>query len=154
MRFISLLLYNISIRGDEQMSLFVERLKNLRDGEGTFQKTIGQLAGKSREPVSKYETGEREPDLLDMAALAKHFQITSDYVLGLTDNKTLFTDYSEKTRPYTNDSRFRTYLEIIFKDINNDIDNDIDIIDKVIYGLFPYKCKLYPKRKGNSLSQV
>ena len=136
------------------MSLFVERLKNLRDGEATSQKTVGQLAGKSRRPVSKYETGEREPDLLDMASLAKRFQVTSDYVLGLTDNKILFTDFthSEETRPYINDSRFRRYLKIIFKDMNYDIDSDM--IDKVINSLFSYKSKLYPKRKGNSLSET
>ena len=150
----SLLLYNIYIRGGEQMSLFVERLKSLRDGESTSQKTIGQLTSLNREPASKYEIGEREPDLLDMAALARHFKITSDYILGLTDNKILFTDFthSDETRPYTNDSRFRRYLKIIFKDINNDIDSDM--IDEVINSLFPNKSKFYSKRKGNSLSQV
>lgn len=68
------------------MSIFAERLKDLRDKKGNTQTEVGKALGKSREAVSKYEIGEREPDLEAVASLSKYFNVSADYILGITDD--------------------------------------------------------------------
>ncbi len=36
--------------------------------------------------ISRYETGEREPDLKTLVLLADYFNVSVDYLLGRTDN--------------------------------------------------------------------
>ncbi len=74
------------------MSIFGRRLKDLRDKTGETQDNIGKILGKSGGAVSKYEVGEREPELSDIALLAKHFNTTTDYMLGLSHS--LYNPYN------------------------------------------------------------
>mgnify|MGYP000618902744 CR=1 FL=1 len=69
------------------MSIFGIRLKELRDESGLTQADIGKLLGKSAAAISKYEIGDRQPTLEDIASLAKHFGTTSDYMLGVSNVK-------------------------------------------------------------------
>ncbi len=68
------------------MSVFSERVKQLRKDKKQSQNEVGKALGKSRETISKYELGEREPDPNVIALLSKHFNVSSDYMLGITDD--------------------------------------------------------------------
>lgn len=68
------------------MSVFSERVKQLRKDKKQSQIEVGKALGKSRETISKYELGEREPDPNVIALLSKHFNVSSDYMLGITDD--------------------------------------------------------------------
>lgn len=67
------------------MAVLGTRLKSLRDITGETRAEVGKALGKSWESVKKYETGERQPDLDSVAKLARHFNISADYILGLSD---------------------------------------------------------------------
>ncbi|MCX7923975.1 MAG: helix-turn-helix domain-containing protein [Clostridia bacterium] len=69
------------------MSIFSRRLRELRDKTGETQDDIGKLLGKTKAAVSKYELGDRQPDLEDVKNLALHFNTTADFMLGLSDVK-------------------------------------------------------------------
>ena len=69
------------------MSIFGNRLRELRDEIGQTQDDIGVVLGKTGGAVSKYESGDREPNLKVVTNLAKHFDTTSDYLLGLSNTK-------------------------------------------------------------------
>lgn len=69
-----------------------ERLKACRESTGEKQIDIANLLNAQRQIVSYYETGARMPNIEDLALLAKHFNTSVDYLLGLSDIKSTDTD--------------------------------------------------------------
>ncbi len=67
------------------MTKFPERLKQLREARGISQATVSKELGVSRYTVYSYEKGKTEPTLDGLAILANYFDVTVDYLLGLTD---------------------------------------------------------------------
>lgn len=65
---------------------FSTRLKSLRMSRGLNQKEFAAVLGISPVTLSHYENGKREPDLDTLCALCGIIQVSSDYLLGLSDN--------------------------------------------------------------------
>ncbi|OLR67305.1 hypothetical protein BIV19_06725 [Intestinimonas butyriciproducens] len=66
---------------------FNERLKKLRtDGKET-QKALAQAIGVSTYQIIRFEKGEQKPGFDNLWALADHFGVTVDYLMGRTDEK-------------------------------------------------------------------
>lgn len=65
--------------------MFGERLKELRKENNMLQKDLAKLLNVHNTTVSAWETGDNEPDLKTLAQIAKIFAVTTDYLLGLTD---------------------------------------------------------------------
>ena len=66
-------------------NIFGERLKELRLEKGVSLKEVGDAVGVTLNTISNYERGVREPDFEILRALCRFFQITADYLLGLSD---------------------------------------------------------------------
>lgn len=64
------------------MSSFGQRLRLLREERGDKQDKIAKMLGISRAAISKYENGEREPDMKTILALTNYFNVTVDYMFG------------------------------------------------------------------------
>ncbi|MDE6356182.1 MAG: helix-turn-helix domain-containing protein [Clostridia bacterium] len=64
---------------------FQERLKELRVSKGVSQKELGKLIGATYSAISYWETGVNEPKLSYIIALCKYFEVSADYLLGLSD---------------------------------------------------------------------
>ena len=58
------------------------RLKELRLKAGKTQNDIAKLLGVTRPAYTRYENGEREPDLNTIKALADYYQVSVDFLLG------------------------------------------------------------------------
>ena len=63
-----------------------ERLIQLKTDNNLLQKDIAQGAGLALRTYQYYEKGERKPDSETIIKLANFFDVSSDYLLGLTDN--------------------------------------------------------------------
>ena len=59
----------------------------LREENGLKQGYIARKLKISREVYSRYETGKRNIPNLILADLAKHYKVTTDYLLGISDIK-------------------------------------------------------------------
>lgn len=70
------------------MSLFHERFKSLRDSSGKTQAKIAEDLGMTPQALSYYANG-REPNYDTLIAMAEYFHVTTDYLLGVTEYKTL-----------------------------------------------------------------
>lgn len=68
-------------RGGEQM-----RLKELRKARGISQLKLAMDLSTNQNTISRYETGEREPGIVELIALADYFDVSVDYLLERTDN--------------------------------------------------------------------
>ena len=62
-----------------------ERLKMLR-GEVSQQK-LSAVLGVKQTTFSTWETGRNEPPLPALVAIARHFSVTTDWLLGLDDSR-------------------------------------------------------------------
>lgn len=67
------------------MTKFPERLRQLREERGVSQAAVSKEMGVSRYAVYSYEKGKTEPTLDGLVVLANYFDVTADYLLGLTD---------------------------------------------------------------------
>ncbi len=75
--------------------MFGERLRNLREIKDMTQETASRELAISRGMLSNYELGKREPDYAMLCRLADYYQVTTDYLLGITSlpqNKEYLTE--------------------------------------------------------------
>ena len=62
------------------------RLKELRIASGTTQKDVADSIGCTATVYSRYERGEREPDIEMLCRLANYFQVSIDYLVENDSN--------------------------------------------------------------------
>ncbi len=62
-------------------------LKGLRISRGMNQTEMGRLFGLSKAVVSKYENGLAYPNYDTLVCIAKHFGVSTDYLLGIKKSK-------------------------------------------------------------------
>ena len=60
---------------------FNEKIALLRKQKGMTQEALAFKLGISRQSVSKWETGECEPDLSKLKEIASMFEVSIDYLL-------------------------------------------------------------------------
>lgn len=69
------------------MSKLGERLNKLRQERGLTQQELADLFHISNSTISSYETGNRIPDVEFLLKLSKFYNISSDYIIGLSDSR-------------------------------------------------------------------
>ena len=67
------------------MEIFAQRLRELRKKEHRTQAEIAAELGISVTCYAGYEQGAHQPDLKTLVKIAKYFEISSDYLLGISD---------------------------------------------------------------------
>jgi transcriptional regulator with XRE-family HTH domain len=65
--------------------LFNSRLRELRKEKALTQTQLAQILNVSQATVAKWETGDREPDLIMILRLCEGFETSVDYLLGVSD---------------------------------------------------------------------
>lgn len=64
-----------------------EALKRARETKELTQENIAQILNTTRQQISLYETGQREMKASQIIKLSTTLNITSDYLLGLTNKR-------------------------------------------------------------------
>lgn len=64
---------------------FKDRLKELRATKKISQMQLANITGISQSAIAKWELGKTEPTASAIITLAKFFNETADYLLGLED---------------------------------------------------------------------
>ena len=68
-------------------SKIAEKLVELRTSKGVTQEDVAQSLSISNKTVSKWENGTSTPDLSMLVALSKYYGVTTDSILGLSEDK-------------------------------------------------------------------
>jgi transcriptional regulator with XRE-family HTH domain len=71
--------------------MFKDRLRLLRTESTLTQQELSDKTGINRSLLSHYEKGIREPNLETLEIFADYFNVDTDYLLGKTDIKRLYT---------------------------------------------------------------
>ena len=61
------------------------RIRDLREDRDLTQKQLAQLLGCTQQTYSRYESGEITIDIYNLVKLAKFYNTSCDYLLGITD---------------------------------------------------------------------
>ncbi len=75
-----------------------EKIYYLRKKAGYSQEEMAEKLGVSRQAVSKWETGEAVPELAKFTAIAKLFDVTTDWLLKDDDSEPRFADASKSEK--------------------------------------------------------
>ena len=67
------------------MEIFSKRLKELRKSAGYSQQQTAERLKIRQQSYARYESGVGEPNLETVAEIAKLFEVSTDYLLGLSD---------------------------------------------------------------------
>ncbi len=63
------------------------RLKDLREDSDIKQKDIAEYLNVKQNTYSQYENNQRQLPIDVLVKLAKYYNVTTDYILGLTNKK-------------------------------------------------------------------
>lgn len=64
-----------------------QRLRDLREDGDLTQKAVATILEITTQQYSLYERGEREIPFHHVISLAKYYNVSIDYIAGLTNNK-------------------------------------------------------------------
>jgi transcriptional regulator with XRE-family HTH domain len=92
--------------------MFYERLKVLRESNNLTQVQLAKKLNVSKQSVSNWENNNILPSIDVLIRTAQFFQVSTDYMLGLTDRK--YIEVSNLTLEEL------AHVQQIIKDINKD----------------------------------
>ena len=108
--------------------MFKDKLRELRKKSGESQYDLAKILSVAQSTVGNWESGKRQPDF-DMAVkLAKHYNTTTDYLIG--GNDALTPPNAEKTATGDGDGQSISDSDLKFAfwgqtDIDDELLNDV-----------------------------
>ena len=69
------------------MADYRERIRNIREDYDLTQAELGKLLNKSQQGYNHIETGRAELKIDDLIKICKYFNLSADYIIGLTNKK-------------------------------------------------------------------
>lgn len=63
-----------------------ERLRNVREDRDLTQAEVGKILNKSQQGYNHIEAGRAELKIEDLILLCKFYNLSADYLVGLTDD--------------------------------------------------------------------
>lgn len=69
----------------ENMEIFARRVYELRRKKGMTQRELGEVLGLTHKSISTIESGSRSTTIEKLILLAKFFEVSTDYLLGMKD---------------------------------------------------------------------
>lgn len=64
---------------------YCKRIRDLREDNDKTQTDIARILNTSQTMYARYERGANELPIRHLITLAKYYNVTTDYILGLTD---------------------------------------------------------------------
>ncbi len=77
--------FSIKICYNFIMKIFAERLRELRIDKGLSQRGLAKQTSLSPSAIMQWENESRVPNAEAVVTLATYFEVSTDYLLGLTD---------------------------------------------------------------------
>lgn len=65
---------------------YTQRIRDLREDNDLTQKDVAAILKTARNYYGEYERGSRPLPVEHLITLCKHYNVSADYILGLTDN--------------------------------------------------------------------
>ncbi len=69
------------------MTDYRTRMRNIREDLDLTQSEVGKILNKSQQGYNHIETGRAELKIEDLIKLCKFYNLSADYIIGITDKK-------------------------------------------------------------------
>lgn len=104
-----------------------ERLKEVREKNDLTQDDVAEILGTTKQQISKYEKGYQMMGIDKYRRLAVKYDVTLDYLTGLTDKeftirdvqgikeRKLIEEEQKLLNLYTKNQKFKTFINYIIK---------------------------------------
>ena len=69
------------------MANYRDRLRGIREDRDLTQAELGRLINKSQQGYNHIEAGRAELKIDDLVKICKFYNLSADYIIGLTDKK-------------------------------------------------------------------
>ncbi len=66
---------------------YIKRMRDLREDSDKTQQEIAEILGTSQTMYARYERGANELPIRHLLKLCRYYSVSTDYFLGLTDEK-------------------------------------------------------------------
>ena len=77
---------------------YTRRIRDIREDNDLTQQQLAEILGTSQTMYARYERGANELPIRHLIRLAEYYQLSTDYLLGLTDEKKPYPSAKIKTR--------------------------------------------------------
>jgi len=77
-----------------------KRIKDLREDHDKIQKDIASLLGISQQYYSEYENGKRPIPIQHLITLAKYYNTSIDYIVGISEEKNASYNLKNKSESH------------------------------------------------------
>ncbi|NLK37748.1 MAG: helix-turn-helix transcriptional regulator [Epulopiscium sp.] len=74
---------------------FKDRLRSLRKEKKYTQVKLGEMLNYGYTAIANYESGRNQPSIPDLIKIAKIFNVSMDYLLGINDIRLPYTDEND-----------------------------------------------------------
>lgn len=101
----------------DENNIFGERLKRLRKEKDIVMEDMAEDLNTTQATISRYERGKRKPDIVFLNLVADYFDVSTDYLLGKTD---------EENPKYKNTDKFITIVRKKVEEYGYDISDKTD----------------------------
>ena len=113
-----------------------QRLRDLREDADKTQQEIADYLGTSAQHYGKYESGKAEIPLERAVMLAKYYNVSLDYIAGISSSR----------HPLTSDSSFSP-IGILSDKITRLSDNEKQAVKDTLSSVIDDQIKIPPQRK-------
>ena len=79
--------YAFCARNGEKFMHIYQRIKDLREDRDKSQTEIAEILGMKQQQYARYEIGVQEIPVHHLITLAKYYNVSLDYLVGLSDKK-------------------------------------------------------------------
>lgn len=69
------------------MKTYLDRIRELREDSDLTQAAVSKILGTTQQVYSRYENGTNEIPVRHIIALCRFYQVSADYMLGLSDRR-------------------------------------------------------------------
>lgn len=102
-----------------ESQILAKRLRSLREEKGYLQKFVADKIGVRSNTLSGYENGTRSPDPDMLIKLSELYNVTTDYLLGKSDNPNKTEE--ESFEEFINDPDLRRWHKELPKSDEEDL---------------------------------
>ena len=82
------------------MKEFSKNLKNLLKNNNVSQYELSKILHNSQQSISRYVNGVTEPDIYNLIQIANYFNVSTDYLLGLSNDYNVINNKLSETENY------------------------------------------------------
>lgn len=135
---------------DTENTVFATKLRNLMSEFGTTQQELADALSVKRQTISLYTTGQSKPDVEQLAVIADYFNVSADWMLGLTGDRkrtpSTVDDLGLSERAVSNIAQYGLMIETLNR-----------LLERVDFSAFIAQIALYLKhinKKGPSIEDL